>query len=377
MTILDYMDWRGDLPFDKVDFCEVDALIFTWIIYYTAEDLQAKGVALKGMTIREMAQAHVQTFGPLKVVDPMKKPFPSDNAELLLEHAAETDRFGSVIIEDFAAMAGGMSGVQYASASYLLSDGSRVVAYRGTDTTVAGWKENFRMAFETKIPAQLLAAAYLEKMSDGRKTVVCGHSKGGNLAVYAALNCRERTEETLDKIYNFDGPGFGFEWRNSEKYLRLKDRIVTIVPQETIVGALLDHAEDYCIIASDMSHFFQHNAFCWHVRRTQFVRVEERTQMSLAIERTLQGWLGNLNRYERKEFVDTAFGLFDFAGVTDTRELMEDPARKGKLLLQGMLAWPPHQKEQVGKLVVELLRQFNLPVAATMVEKLVVKGENA
>lgn len=374
-TILDYMEWRGDLSFQQVELGEVDALIFSWIIYYTMENLKEKGIDPAGLTVRQLAETHVREFGPLKIVDPMKKPFPTDNAELLLKAAAETERFGNVEIEDFAAIAGKISGAQYAAASFLLDDGRRVVAYRGTDTTLAGWKENCRMAFEENVPAQLLSTAYLEKLMDGRETYICGHSKGGNLTMYAALKCREKTESLLKGIYNFDGPGFCFDWKDTEKYRRLKERIVTIVPEATIVGMLLDHDDNYQVVRSEMTGVLQHNAFCWHVCRAQFVRGEGRTKVSLAVEKTMKDWLKDLSQEERKEFVQMTFGLFEDIGIVETQEITDDLVRKGQQLLKGMAGWTPKQKDRIGRLIVEMLRQCGYPVPAAMLEKLFVKGE--
>ncbi len=375
-SIEGYLEWRGDLSFAQLPFGEVDALIFAWLIYYTMEDLQDKGVGVPGLTVRQVARAHVETFGPLREVDPLKKPFPVDNAQLLLRQAAETERFGNTVVEDFAAIRGRSSGAQFAAGSFLLDDGRRVVAFRGTDTSVDGWKENCRMAYEENVPAQLLSSAYLEKLTDGKRTIVTGHSKGGNLALYATLKCRPKTEAVLDQIYNFDGPGFCFDWTDSEKCVRLRDRIVSIVPESTIVGALLNHDDRCQVIVSEMSGFLQHNAFCWHVKHSRFVRAEGRSKVSLAIEKTMQEWLAELSYAERKEAVLMLFGVVEQAGLTDFQDMMEDTARKGMQIIRGMVNWEPRQKERVGRLISELLRQCGLSVPAAMVEKLLIKGED-
>lgn len=374
-SIREYMQWRGDLPFKQVEFGEVDALIFAWLIYYTMEDLKEKGVSVIGMTVQQVAQAHLEWIGPLKQVDPMKKPFPVENAELLLEEAADTDRFGNAVVEDFVAINGKMSGAQFAVGSFLLDDGRRVISYRGTDTTVAGWKENCRMAYEENVPAQLLASAYMEKLTDGKETIVCGHSKGGNLAMYAALKCRPATEKVICRVYNFDSPGFCFDWKNTPNYQKLKDRIVTIVPEASIVGALLNHDENYIVVKSEMSGFLQHNSYCWHVHRSQFVRAQSRTKVSLAVEKTMQEWLKELTYAERREAVQMLFGVVEDMGIVDFRELMDDTARKGMQLLKGMVNWDPKQKQRVGRLISDLLQECGYSVPASMVERLLIKGE--
>ncbi len=376
-SIIDYLEWRGDLSFQQLELGEVDALIFAWLIYYTMEDLQEKGIKVAGLTVKEVAEEHVKQFGPFKDVDPMKKPFPVENAELMFRMASETERFGNAVVEDFAALNGKMSGAQFAAGCFLPGDGSRVVAFRGTDTSVAGWKENFRMAYEQRVPAQLLASAYLEKSVDERPIIICGHSKGGNLATYTAMQSRDATDQKIRKVYNFDGPGFGYNWKATEKFARLRDRLVTIVPESTIIGALLDHDDQCGIIQSEMTGFLQHNAFCWHVKRSEFVRVESRSKSSLAIEKAMIGWLGDLNDTERKEAVQMLFGIIEEMGMTDFRELGDDTARKVMQLLKGLNGWSPRQKERIGRLIVELLRQSGFNMPANMAEKILIKGEDA
>ncbi len=374
-SILDYLEWRGDLSFTQAEFCEVDALIFAWLVYYNMEDFREKKLSAVGMTFREIAETHVREFGPLKEVDPMSKPFPVDNAELMLRAAAETERFGNAVVEDFVAINGKMSGAQFAAGSFLPGDGRRVIAFRGTDTSVAGWKENCLMAYEERVPAQLLASAYMEKMMDGREAIICGHSKGGNLALYTALNCRDSSEQNIVKVYNFDGPGFCSDWLSSEKCARMRDKIVSIVPESTIVGALLNHDDKFGIVASELAGLMQHNAFCWHVRRGEFVRVEERSKSSLAIERAMQEWLSELDDKERREAVGMLFGVVEELGIVDFRELMDDTVRKGMAIIRGMAGWSPRQKERMGRLIAELLRQSGHAVPANMVEKML-KGED-
>ncbi len=376
VSIQDYLEWRGDLPFANVELNEVDALIFTWLIYFTMEDLREKGVSASGMSIRQVYETYEKEFGPPKDIDPMSKPFPVENAGLLFKLAAETDRFGNTLIEDFVEISGKLSGAQFAAGSFLTGDGRRVVVYRGTDTTVSGWKENCRMAYEENIPAQLLAVAYLEKQPMDRPLVVCGHSKGGNLAMYAAIKCREKTEALIHSVYNFDGPGFCFEWQNTEKYARMKDRMFTIVPEDSIIGMLLGHDDNYTVIASEMSSFLQHNAFCWHVRRSQFVRAESRSKLSFAFEAAIGEWLGELDLKGRRDVVLKLFAVVEELGYPDFRDILADPARNGLQILKGLNAWPPQQKERMGRLLVELLRQLGYNVPAAMVEKLIIKGQS-
>ena len=45
---------------------------------------------------------------------------------------------------------------QFSAVTFLLEDGAMYVAYRGTDETIVGWKEDFNMAFLSPVRVELL-----------------------------------------------------------------------------------------------------------------------------------------------------------------------------------------------------------------------------
>ena len=128
-----------------------------------------------------------------------------------------------------------------------LPDGTLFVSYSGTDDTILGWKEDLNMAYQMPVPSQEEAVEYLEKTvpHDGRMIRIGGHSKGGNLAIYAAVMCYDRLKRRIIGIYNNDGPGFLESMLERKSYLEVKDRIKTIVPETSIVGMLLEHVYSY------------------------------------------------------------------------------------------------------------------------------------
>ncbi len=357
MNILDYLDWRGDLSFAAAEIGEVDALIFAWLSYYRFEELGE--AAFDGLTLAELAALHERKLGPIQKLNPKTTIEPSVTAAWLLRSAASTPRFSSVRARDFKRAADAERGIQFAAVSFLIDGGPRVVAFRGTDNTLAGWKEDCYLAFSEAVPAQKLAERYLEGTADGREALVCGHSKGGNLAMYAALHASDARLADVRRVYNFDGPGFNFDLQKSERYNRVRERVDTIVPESSVVGMLLNHEEDYRIVRSQMAGILQHDAMFWQVLGPRFVYADKRNASSVYLDRTLRGWIDGMSFEERKEFVDAVFSVLESTGATLTSELPEKIAQTGVKNLLSADTLNPEQKRMVLRLLLNLLKAGN------------------
>lgn len=357
MNVLDYLDWRGDLSFDAAEINEVDALIFAWLIYDRLEAL-GEGV-IDGLTIAELDALRERKLGPQQKVNLNTTIEPSVTAAWLLHAAAGTPRFASVRVQDFKRVFDAARGVQFAAVSFLIGDDLRVAAFRGTDDTLAGWKEDCYLAFSQAVPAQTLAAQYVEGTVDGRALVICGHSKGGNLAMYAALYASEARLGDVRRVYNFDGPGFSFELSQLERYGRVRERIATIVPESSIVGMLLNHEQDYRIVESRMPGILQHDAMFWQVQGTRFVYADRRNASSLVVDRTLREWIESMSFDERKDFVDAVFSILEATSATTLSELPERIVQSGFSALAHAASLSGEKKRMVLRLLLNLVKAGN------------------
>jgi hypothetical protein len=148
-------------------------------------------------------------------------------------------RFADALLSSYVDIIGSESGMQFAALTIQLDDGTAFVAYRGTDNSVAGWREDFTMSFQV-VPAQRHALQYLQSAQERlREPIrVGGHSKGGNLALYAAANVRTTTQQRILAIYNNDSPGLSPDVADETALLHLRDRITTIVPEFAVIGLL-------------------------------------------------------------------------------------------------------------------------------------------
>ncbi len=221
----------------------------------------------------------------------------------------------------------------------LLNDGSAFVAFRGTDSTMTGWKEDFNMSFQETVPAQLAAMEYADEF--GRHwdcpTRFCGHSKGGNLAVYAASKCAPLLRRRIFGVYNNDGPGFHHSMMEDSNYLTLVPRIHTYVPQSSVVGMLLEHEEPYVVVKSAQLGLLQHDPYSWMVLGGDFVREQEVTAESKFVDQAMKAWLADMTIDQRNAFVDTVFELMQSSGGDFVRE--QEVTAESKFVDQAMKAW--------------------------------------
>ena len=203
------------------------------------------------------------------------------------------------------------------------------MAFRGTDGTLIGWKEDFNMAYLFDTPGQKRAAEYLNEhfMNYDRPIRLGGHSKGGNFAMYAGMFCDPAVREKILTIYSNDGPGFHDEVMATDSYRAAKDKIVSIIPESSVVGMLLENQLSHILVKSTEDGFKQHDPLSWRVKRTKFVRAPELSSSSALLDATLTQWLGTLDIKERKIFVDSLFDTIAASGAMTIEEMNSNDHR--------------------------------------------------
>ena len=308
-NMLDYMAENGDKSFRELPFGPVDGLVFAQLSYC---DYQAANGELPAslQEIRPNVQGGVK---------------PEDAA--LLNAAARNSRYADVVAYRFVSRFDEEIPLQFAAVTFLLPDGSAYISFRGTDSTLAGWKEDFNLAFMTPVPAQTEALRYLETVADilSCPLRVGGHSKGGNLAVYASAFCRERTQERILEIFNNDGPGHDLTTIRSEGYQRVLGRMTTILPKSSVIGMLLEHGERYRVVDSDARGLFQHNPYSWQTRGSDFAYLPRTTAYSERLNESIREWLTGMDAQKRKFLTDTVFDVLSASDARTLGELRHNP----------------------------------------------------
>lgn len=326
-NVFDYLDWRGDLSFSQSPFCEIDSLILSLISYVDFDGIVSNDDGKK-MSLLDAARAYVRAHrGKPMYVGLIVPP----EVVSLMAKAAKSKRFGTLSVCTYENRVEDEAQMQFCAMTYTAENGVNMIAFRGTDDSLVGWKENLNMSFLAPVPAQLRAVEYLEERMHEMQGdfILCGHSKGGNLAVYSAVSCDAAYKSRIRAVYSNDGPGFTKEFIADAAYLDMRPKIRTLVPQSSVVGMLLEHEENYEVVKSTQSGLLQHNAFSWEVLGAQFIHLDALTEESRRIDRNVKKWVSDMTPEDREAFVES---LYETIRATNAKTLTELNADKLSLV---------------------------------------------
>ena len=187
------------------------------------------------------------------------------------------------------------------------------LSFLGTDKTILGWKEDFNMSFMKNVPSQIEGLKYLKKISKkypDKKIILGGHSKGGNIAIYSGLEANEQIQKRIINIYNFDGPGFDSDFIKTNKTDKTIKKVLTYIPQDSIIGRIMEHEEECNVVKSIESGIYQHDIYSWQILRDKMVKVESLTTGSDIMNDSIKQWIKTTTPEQRKVFFDGIFELF-------------------------------------------------------------------
>ncbi len=306
-NLFDYLTWRGDLSFGNAPLCPVDALVFSMLAYMDFDGILPTEVREEPMRLADVAKAY---FARPSVagggIDARH--------EQLLRTLAASVRYGGLRVLSQRKLLDRKSGVQFGAMAFLLPGQNIFVAFEGTDNTLVGWKEDFRMSYECPVPAQLCAAEYFREVAAAyplRRLYAGGHSKGGNLAMYAAVYGSADIRTRIRTVYNLDGPGFCDDTLSSPLYLEIRDRIRTYLPQSSIVAVLLEHDTNYQIVKSSNKGLMQHDGYSWEVLGTEFVYATERTAFGKRTEDIVDRFVSLTSPERKRRFCEALFSILE------------------------------------------------------------------
>ena len=319
-NVFDYIKWRGDLSFEQSPLNEIDALIFCELSYIFFEGIVPEDLDEGYVTLAEAAEVFFERNAGLDEIR-LGELVPKEIVPLF-RMAASSKRFSGIPLAHFVNVIDDETVEQFSAISFFPDSDSVFIAYRGTDDSITGWREDFRMAFQTPVPAQKRAEDYLIKASEGAKTIcVAGHSKGGNLALWAAMNASDEIAERIDKIYNFDGPGFLDDIWEGANYERIADKISTVIPTGSIVGLLLKYDKNYRVTKSSAKNYLhQHDALTWEVEGVEFVCDEDVAPDVKRANEVVGKWIYSMEPDDRRAFVE---GFFDILCSTSAKTVTD------------------------------------------------------
>lgn len=337
---------------------EVDSLVLACLSYFRWPGEGVRG--LDGVPVRELFRA--------EHFDAMTRGFwDPEGLVRLLAAVVASPRFRDVRICGYVDDFDESAEKQFSACALRLPSGGTYLSFRGTDNTVVGWKEDFNMAFETGVPSQVAAVDYLERMASAIEgpLYLGGHSKGGNLAVYATARCSSATAARIVRSFSHDGPGFTEEALSEEGWLERSRLVSKTVPRSSVIGMIFERQEDYDVVASSASGLMQHDPFSWVVEGRGFAYEEAIGRGAGFVDRTLNEWLQSMTREEREGFVDALFSVIDAGGRDTFGELREGWQETAPAMLRALAALEPERRAQItralGLLVRTAMPDVNLP----------------
>jgi len=328
-TIFDYLEWRGDLSLAKSEFNIVDNLILAVLSYVPFDGIVSEKINARGMSIEEAARKFA-------LLDAAQLPIRDPKDIELLKALAASKRFGTMTLSGYVNKTDYKTEKQFSAITINTGDKMAFVSYRGTDLTLVGWKEDFNMTFQSPVPSQEEAVRYLAGVAKriSGKLRLGGHSKGGNLAVYAAAFCGNAIQKRIIEIYTNDGPGFPSDIIGMECFKDVQKRIYSFIPQSSIVGMLMEHNENDTIVNSTQTGILQHDPYSWSVIGTDFIRVDTITNASLFIDKTVKEWIGKMDKVQRELFCEALFTIIGSSGAKNFTELTSDRLKSARAMVK-------------------------------------------
>ncbi|MBR0468652.1 MAG: DUF2974 domain-containing protein [Mogibacterium sp.] len=363
--IFDYLEWRADVPLSVDPFNEVDNLVLAELAYADFDGILDD--SFDRVPLKNVDEAYFAAHSRDEAIDSDSH---VDRAPLLMDGMLSGRRFRSTKLTKYVNIVNADKDMQMSAMTFILPDGSAFIAFRGTGSTVVGWKEDFNMSYMPVTEGQRSAVRYLNEIGSKlrRPLRVGGHSKGGNFAVFASAFCDRKVQDRIITVYTNDGPGFRKEIMVEEGYKRVIPKVVSIVPDTSIIGMLLKSGSTHKVIKSSGKGIGQHYAFSWQVERNRFVTAEQ-SDLGLFIKRSQQDWLSKIDDESRESFVNTLFSIFEATGMDTFGEMEDNLFRSAERMLSSIKGLPKERQKELLSIFGELAKSGRQVARSTISDR--------
>lgn len=349
-SFLNYVNQNRNITMAEKPFNIVDALVLTAIVYFPFPYASVISGNRK-ITVNRL----IEDF--LARTDKVKNTFSPKLDRRLALLLFNSKRYSSLLMAGYIRRHDNDTEKQFTALSFY-NDDSVFVAFMGTDTSLVGWKEDLNLSFKKAIPSQKSAVNYLEiiaKKFPTKTIYVGGHSKGGNLAMYAATFVSLEIQKRIKLVFNFDGPGFLEEITKTKEYHRIRKRIMTVVPSYSFVGIIFEKSDNFLIIKSRGLLLTNHLFYNWCVNDDDFEYVKKLSKMSIRAHYTVRYLMRKLNDYERETFVRETYKLLRSSGAYSIYDLFRKIPTLIKDMSSGIKTMDDKDKKTVSKAMKTIL----------------------
>lgn len=291
-------------------------------------------------------------------VDPLLKRIAYIEKDLFLVKGLRSNpRYSEVIVLYHESKFDHEKKEQFSATSFFIPSLNRIViAYRGTDSSLVGWREDFDMSFLCPIPAQKDAIDYLNKVASlsDASIVLVGHSKGGNLACYSYLMASKEIRSRILSVYSFDGPGLNDAIKGSE-LINHDDKVFHYVPYESVIGGIYGSPVHKIVVDSRAHLLDQHLLYNWKVAPSGlFMKCEKMSPFYERMEEYFNVWVKEISPEERKLLVDSIYDLTLSTDIPNAVSLAKKKATSLKRIYSEYKKLDEEKKKQLSGLFTSL-----------------------
>ena len=315
MNILDYIRVRGDLSFKSDPFNDVDNLVFSQMIYAGFDKILKNDEKIR---IEELGER----FFDDKQSDRKNTTYANRDGILVLKEMYKSPRYKDLPVYNYISKLHTDTAEQFAAMMVDLPDRTTVVCFKGTDEHMIGWKEDLYLSYK-EIAGQNDAVDYVNKhCSILRKYRIIGHSKGGNLAAYAALRCNPLLRMRIEQIISNDGPGLRPGSYDKKEFDKIKDRYRLIAPEKDAIGTIYEIAPKKTIARISTKNIVEaHNILTWQIEANRIAKADMDSYQTDRTRQALVQFLKDTTPEQREIFVEELFKAFDDAKITTVTQL--------------------------------------------------------
>jgi len=353
-NVIDYIKEYGNLDFSAKPFNSVDGLILSQFSYLKMDGIVPEvGQNREDMELRDIVSHndYLNLYADER--------YAANNREFF-EAMASSRRFGLIKLNHYINLISKKSEMQFSAVMCFLPEGKPCLVYRGTDENLISWKEDFNMSFLRTIPAQIKSLDYMNYVAERIRGnfYVAGHSKGGNLSVYAALMCPMETYERIDRVYSFDGPGFYKDVFNEDDFDRINEKLYKLVPRSSVVGMLLQSQENYKVIESKNIGILQHDPFNWVVEGDDFVYRDDVKDLYTLQNDSINDWAMHSKPEQLQAFCNQLFDVAQKCGIDDLNDFKGNYGDILKKLTHVIETMDSENKDLIKQVVKNLVDSF-------------------
>lgn len=362
---MDYINWRGDLSFKQSPFNQIDAAIFSQLSLLDFDGIVP--TSGKGRPLWKVFELYLEKG--YKIHERVGLLI-SNKQHYLFEAIAKAPRYKDLLLSNYLRIYEEENPCQFEAMTITL-DKQILISYGGTDDTILGWHEDFELLYLEEIPAHKYGKQYLEKImnSTGKEIILCGHSKGANIAMEVLLSSSEDHFNRISKVYCYDGPGISQKEYNKAVLAGRINKLISYVPYRTSIGKLFNHFEEFKIVECTANLAFQHDLLTWHVNCNDFIYKDNVSADSIYLDIHLKKVINELSIDERKEFVSALFNLLYSTGAKTLMELYKYKmkfassflklSKEDKNVLNSILIKKILSDQRMRKIFLSFFKEFN------------------